>query len=121
MISITLDELYDAVVKKILSHDEKFKDTPFGLTLDVQTERYSKEEAVEMIRTNEMDDMMFDLMDMMRAKGKESGYTMRLVPCKYEGGRWGMPYTEEYYFSKITKQRSLYVRSDTWRYDWCAI
>ena len=100
--NVSIDELFEDIVKRILKEDKKFVSTVFVLAYEACVERCGEASAKEIMKSDEMDDMLFDLESMLKKQAKERGYTMRLVPCKEEGGRWGLPYNFEYYFS--TKQ-----------------
>lgn len=97
---ITIEELYKSVVNIIISEDKRFSDSVYGLAKRALLESFTELEVDELMRTNEMHDMLFSLEELMRKKAKENGYTMRLVPVKEEGGRWGLPYNFDYYFAK---------------------
>ncbi len=99
---IVLEDLYKDIVAIILEADGKFKDTVYDLAKKALLKKHSEDEANKIMTSAEMDDMLFDLDEMMRKKAKENGYTMRAVPCKEEGGNWGLPYNIECYFSKRT-------------------
>ena len=98
--SITVAELYQRIVERILRNDLKFKDTVYDLTQKVLLEEYAEEEVKKLMCSDEMYIMLFSLEEKMRKGARTNGYTMRLVPTKEDGGRWGLPYHFEYYFAK---------------------
>jgi hypothetical protein len=101
--NITAEELYKVIVTRILKEEGRLKASIRELAWDALLESHSEADADKAMQTSEMEDVLFSLYDLLRAKGKENGYTMRIVPIKEEGGHWGMPYNFEYYFAKKSK------------------
>ena len=101
---ITVDDILDAIAEKILSTDEKKRATPMELIDDVCREKYGLHGQEEIESNVEYDgwDVYFTLLDLMREKSKEYGYTMRKAPLP-EDMNWGMPYVFEYIFTPIKK------------------
>lgn len=89
MRNINIEELYAAIVERIIDTGEKFKATPFDLVREVSRSKFGVD-----FDSLGIDD--FDVFNLIVDKAKDNGYSTRAVPVK--GEKWGLPYNFEYFF-----------------------
>lgn len=101
---ITMNDILDAIAEKILSSDAKKREIPAVLIDEVCKEKFGlcSEEEIESSIQFDGWNVYFALMNQMKVKSKEYGYTMRKAPLPKDMN-WGMPYDFDYIFTPIKK------------------
>ena len=94
---ITIEELYSAIVRRILQADDRFKATPYELVRTVCNEEFDCD-----FDSTGIDD--FDIFNLIIECASRNGYSTRAVPVK--GEKWGLPYNFEYFFYPETKGKA---------------
>ncbi len=95
--NITIDELYYAIVQRIMEENDRFKATPYDLVREVSRSKFGVD-----FDSLGIDD--FDIFNLIVDKAKDNGYSTRAVPVK--GEKWGLPYVFEYFFYPSGKVKS---------------
>ncbi len=90
---VDVDEVFEEIVNKILSSNERIKASIYDLVKEVCKEKYGIDDL------SPDDDEMWDIGDRLRKEAKTRGYTMRLAPNPYDGPREGFPAIFDYYFT----------------------
>ncbi len=103
---IQIDNIYKAVVERILASEERIRISPRNLVLEVCIDKFGlsadANDIESIVEDCENDHFaFFALFDLLRAGTKEYGYKMRKVPLPQDMN-WGVPYNFEYYFAPPT-------------------